>query len=90
MQENKPLAYESRRMTPAEQNYGVGEQELLAVIHATQVWRCYLEGSEVRVITDHHPNTFLQTQVTLSRRQTRWVRMAPTVRFHMGVSSRTD
>jgi transposase InsO family protein len=71
-QDGKPIAYESRQMTPAEKNYGVGEQELLAVIHAFQVWRCYLEGSTVVVITDHHPNTFLQTQVTLSRRQARW------------------
>ncbi len=71
-QDNGPLAYESRRMSPAEMNYTVGEQELLAVVHAFQTWRCYLEGSEVRVITDHHPNTFLHTQVTLSRRQARW------------------
>jgi hypothetical protein len=72
LQEGRPIAYESRQMSSAEQNYGVGEQELLAVVHAFQVWRCYLEGSTVRVVTDHHPNTFLRTKVTLSRRQTRW------------------
>jgi hypothetical protein len=72
MQDGNSLVYENRKMTSAEMNYKVGEQELLAVIHAFQVWRCYLEGSVVRVINDHHPNTYLQTQVTLSRRQGRW------------------
>ncbi len=71
LQDDKPLAYESRQMSPAERDYGVGEQELLAVVHAFHVWRCYLEGSTVLVITNHHPNTF-STQVTLSCRQARW------------------
>ncbi len=71
LQDDKPLAYESRQMSPGERDYGVGEQELLAVVHAFHVWRCYLEGSTVLVITDHHPNTF-STQVTLSCRQARW------------------
>ncbi len=56
-QGGKIVAYESRSMTPADRNYGVGEQELLAVIHALTVWRCYLEGfpAGVDVITDHAP-----------------------------------
>lgn len=45
MQNGKPLAFESKRLTPAELNYGVGDQELVAVIHALLIWRCYLDGS---------------------------------------------
>ena len=72
-QDGRPVAYESRRLTPAERNYPTGEQELLAVIHALMVWRCYLEGSpEFRVVTDHKAITYLDTLPTLSRRQTRW------------------
>ena len=73
-QGGKIVAYESRSMTPAERNHGVGEQELLAVIHALTVWRCYLEGfpAGVDVITDHAPNTFMPTKAVLSRRQARW------------------
>jgi len=33
-QDNKPIAYESARFSPAERNYTIGEHELLAVIHA--------------------------------------------------------
>ena len=74
MQSGMPIAFQGRKMTPAETRYTVGEQELLAVHHALQVWRCYLEGSNcaVNVITDHAPNTWLASQPTLSRRQARW------------------
>ena len=57
---------------PAERNYAVGEQELLAAVHAMKVWRCHLEGGEkCTLITDHNPNTFLRTVPVLSRRMTR-------------------
>lgn len=72
-QEGRPLAYESRRLIPAEVNYTTGEQELLAVVHALTVWRCYLEGAEFSVVTDHNPLVHLPTQPNLSRRQVRWV-----------------
>ena len=73
MQEGHPVAFESRKYIPAERNYTTTEKELLAVVHAFKVWRCYLEGNDqVTVVTDHKPNTFFQTQSTLSRRQARW------------------
>jgi RNase H-like domain found in reverse transcriptase len=72
-QEGRPIAYKSRRLTPAEVNYPTGEQERFAVVHALTVWRCYLEGApEFRVVTDHKAITYLDNLPTLSRRQTRW------------------
>jgi hypothetical protein len=71
-QDGHPVAYESRKMNGAELNYGAGEQELLAVVHAMRTWRCYLEGAKCVVVTDHNPLTYLQTQPNLSRRQVRW------------------
>jgi hypothetical protein len=80
-QSGRPIAYESRRLTPAEVNYPTGEQELLAVVHALTVWRCYLEGApEFRVVTDHKAITYLDSLPTLSRRQTRWAEFLS--RFH--------
>jgi RNase H-like domain found in reverse transcriptase/Reverse transcriptase (RNA-dependent DNA polymerase)/Integrase zinc binding domain/Chromo (CHRromatin Organisation MOdifier) domain len=72
MQEGRPTAYESHKLTSAEVNYGTGEQELLAVVHALNVWRVYLEGPKFTVVTDHNPNTFFHTKKDLSRRQVRW------------------
>ena len=73
-QEKRPIAYESARFSPAERNYTIGEQELLAVIHALKKWRVYLEGAQhpVRLRTDHQPLTYLPTKGVLGSRQVRW------------------
>ena len=60
------------KLTPAERNWTTTDQELWGVIHALKTWRCYLEGLNFKVVTDHNPNTHLQTQPNLSRRQARW------------------
>ena len=43
IQDGRPVAYESRKLIPAEINYSATEKEMLASIHALKVWRCYLE-----------------------------------------------
>ena len=73
LQKGRPIAFESRKLTRAEKNYTTGEQELTAVVHALRTWRCYLEGSECVVITNHNPLTYLKSQQNLSRRQARWL-----------------
>ncbi|KAK9808466.1 hypothetical protein WJX73_009373 [Symbiochloris irregularis] len=81
LQDDQPVAFEGKKLTPAERNYTTTEQELLAVVHAFSVWRCYLEGATgVTVITDHRPNSFFATQPLLSRRQCRWQEFLS--RFH--------
>jgi hypothetical protein len=60
------------RTPSAELNYQTTEKEMLAVVHALRVWRCYLEGAEFTVYTDHVSKTYFQTQPNLSRRQARW------------------
>jgi hypothetical protein len=72
LQEGHPVASESRKLNSAELNYNITEKEMLAVVHALRVWRCYLEGANFTVYTDHVSNTFFQTQPNLSRRQARW------------------
>lgn len=68
-----PVAFESRKMSPAEQNYPIREKELLAVVHALTTWRLYLQDSPgFEVLTDHHSLQYLQTQKHLNRRQARW------------------
>jgi hypothetical protein len=72
LQNDRPIAYESRKLNPAERNYHPGEFELLAVIHALHTWRCYLEGADFTLMTDHSPNTFFASKSILTKRQTRW------------------
>ena len=85
MQDGKPVAYCSQKLSPAEKNYTTTEQELLALIHACRAWRCYLESDKpVTLVTDHHPLTFLKTQPLLSRRQARW--LIELQRFHFEIT----
>jgi hypothetical protein len=61
LQDNRPIAFESRKLNDAEQNYHTTEQEMLAVVHALKMWQCYLEGATFTVVTDHVSNTFFDT-----------------------------
>jgi hypothetical protein len=72
LQEGHHVAFEPRKLNSAELNYNVMEKEMLAVVHALRVWRCYLEDADFTVYTDHDSNTYFQTQPNLSRRQARW------------------
>ena len=54
--EGKPVAYDSRAMTSAEQNYAHIEKELLAIFFATSKFHQYVYGKpKVSVQTDHKP-----------------------------------
>jgi hypothetical protein len=80
MQDGHPIAYLSKKFSSAERNYATGEQELLACFLALKDWRCYLEGAEFTLVTDHCPLTTLKSQTTLSRKQARWLEYFS--RFH--------
>lgn len=68
-----PVAFESRKLTPAEKNYPTHEKELLAIINALKTWKHYLEGRKFTVVTDHHSLQYIHTQPTLSKRQAGWL-----------------
>ena len=72
LQDGRPVVFDGKHLSPTEQNYSAGEQELLAVIHALELWRCYLDGVKFKLVTDHSPSTFFATKALLSTRQNRW------------------
>jgi hypothetical protein len=55
--EGHPVAFESRKLNLAELNYNVTGEEMLAIVHTLYVWRCYLEGANFTMYTDHVLNT---------------------------------
>lgn len=67
-----PVAFLSRKLTPAERNYPTGDRELLAIYYALQQWRCYLEGVQFTVNSDHLNHTWFASKRDLSRRQAKW------------------
>ena len=69
-----PCAFFSRKLSPAEENYDVGNRELLAVKLALEEWRQWLEGAHhpFLVWTDHKNLQYIQQAKRLNPRQARW------------------
>ena len=69
-----PVAFRSRTMSAAEQNYGIGEKELLAIHDAFMDWAPWLTGhhTHVRVLSDHANLVGFTEKAKLNRRQARW------------------
>ena len=71
----QPVAYLSRKLSPTEQRYPNGDREMLSIIYALTVWRCYLEGAQFKVNSDHLNHTWFAKKKTelLTRRQAQWM-----------------
>lgn len=93
----QPVAYESRKLNPAECNYPIVERELLAIVHALRIYRCYLEGCKhFTVVTDHDTLKYFMTQRDLTGRKARWQEFlspfapAMTIEYRKGTLNRSD
>ena len=64
-----PIAYFSKSLQPAEQNYEIHDKELLAIIHALKHFRHYIQGSphKTRILSDHANLKYFTTKQTLTR-----------------------
>ncbi|CAI7732314.1 unnamed protein product, partial [Closterium sp. NIES-54] len=66
----QPIAYESRKLHPPEKNYPIHDREMLAIVLAFKVWRCYLTDANVTVRTDLKSLQYLRH---LNPRKIRWL-----------------
>ncbi|GJP47517.1 hypothetical protein CLOM_g6702 [Closterium sp. NIES-68] len=85
----QPIAYLSKKLYGAELNYPIHDEEALAIIIAFKIWRCYLEGRNTTVHTDHCSLKYLKTQPNLSRRQVQWIDFLET-HFHYDIVYKPD
>ena len=53
MQDNRPIAFYSRKLNRAQRNYTTGEQELLSIVETLKEFRNILFGQKLVVHTDH-------------------------------------
>ena len=67
-----PVAYASRKLTPAERNYTVTEKETLAVVFARDSWKLYF-FNHFDVYNDNQAVLYLRSKSNLSKRESRWV-----------------
>ncbi|KAF8045458.1 hypothetical protein N665_4896s0001 [Sinapis alba] len=69
----KVIAYASRQLKKHEGNYPTHDLEMAAVVFALKIWRSYLYGAKVQILTDHKSLKYIFTQPELNLRQRRWM-----------------
>ena len=70
-QENKPIAFFSRKLNSAQKNYTTTEKELLSIVECVKEFRNILFGYPIRVFSDHKNLVHAATQ-SQSQRVMRW------------------
>ena len=70
----RPIAFLSRTMQAAEQNYEIYDKELLAIVEVLAKWRQYLldAGEPFEVWMDHKNLKYFREPHKLNRRQAQW------------------
>lgn len=80
-----PIAFLSKKHSPAEANYPVREKELLAIVTALQEWRHYVANVQTEVFTDHDSLQYLQSQkLPLLGRMGRWLELTQAFDIKIG------
>ncbi|KAL1130156.1 hypothetical protein AAG570_013094 [Ranatra chinensis] len=72
--EEQPVAFASRKLTPAERRCSTVKKELLAIVRAAKHFRPYMLGSDhdVTIKTDHKPVVWVEKSEETSARISRW------------------
>ena len=73
MQEGRPVAYFSEKLSGARLNYPVYDKELYALVRVLEVWQHYLWPKEFIIHSDHEALKYLKVQSNLHRRLAKWV-----------------
>jgi hypothetical protein len=85
MQDNRPVAYDSRKLNSAQCNYATIDKELLCVVATLRELRSMLLGAELHIYTDHKN---ILNVGNLSEQQLRWISYAdeygPTIHYIEG------
>src|SRR2546423_7844841 len=77
------IAYASRSLNKAETNYGITDQECLAIVWAVKHFEQYLGLLPFKVVTDHSALKFLQTADMLSEKRARWIMYLQQFKFEI-------
>jgi hypothetical protein len=73
MQENHVIVYESQKLKKNEENYITHVWELAAIIHALKMWRHYLVGRKLLLLTDNIALKYVFDKHNLNSHQERWL-----------------
>ncbi|GLU12626.1 hypothetical protein SLE2022_292900 [Rubroshorea leprosula] len=78
MQERRPIAFFSKKLTGAALNYPTYDEEMYALVTALEMWHHCLWPKEFVIHTDHESLKHLKGQGKLNRRHVKWVEFLET------------
>jgi hypothetical protein len=80
-----PVAYFSKSLLPAEQNYQIADKELLAIIRAVQAFRHLLLGAKHKILirSDHENLKYFKSSRKITPRQARWYKFLEDYDFEL-------
>ena len=78
MQEERPIAYFSEKLSGAALNYPTYDKEMYALVRALETWQHYLWPKEFVIHTDHESLKHLKGQHKLNKRHAKWVEFIET------------
>ena len=82
---NLPVAFFSKKMNQAQQNYSIGEKEMLGIVEVLKSFRSLLYGQTLNIYTDHKNLTFERFQNERTRRWRQYVEdFAPRLEYIPG------
>ncbi|WVZ80456.1 hypothetical protein U9M48_027927 [Paspalum notatum var. saurae] len=73
MQENKPVAYFSEKLSGPVLNYSTYHKELYALVRSLETWQHCLWPKEFVIHSHHESLKHIRSQVKLNRRHAKWV-----------------
>ena len=73
MQDRRPIAYFSEKLSGATLNYPTYDKEMYALIRALETWQHYLLPREFVVHADHESLKYLKGQQKLNKRHAQWM-----------------
>jgi len=72
MQERRPVAYFSEKLSGPTLNYSVYDKELYALVRSLETWQHYLLPKEFVIHSDHESLKHLKGQLKLNKRHAKW------------------
>ncbi len=84
-EQQRLIAYQSRKLSGPEKRYEVHDKELLVIVKALQDWRPYLAGTEkpIQIYTDHKNLRNFATMKQLNQWQVCWAKQLANYEFQI-------
>lgn len=70
------IAFFSKKLSQTERSYTANDRELLALVRFLELFKCYLEGSEFKIVPDNQALKYFFKNPQLSRREFKMAKIA--------------